>query len=68
MIFNITLQRKQQQEIADIRDVLVFTANAQFIALRVAYGGCYRMTSGSQNLAVLPKGHDNCLFLRSQQK
>ena len=33
--------------------------------LLLAYGGCARSTSGSQNLAVLPKRHDNCLILRS---
>ena len=31
-----------------------------------AYGGCARRTSaGSRNWAVLPKRHDNSLFLRS---
>ena len=32
------------------------------------YGGCARSTSGSQNLAVPRKRHDNSLFLQSQPK
>ena len=31
----------------------------------LAYGSCARSTSGSQNLAVLPKRHDNSLSLRN---
>ena len=34
----------------------------------LAYGSWARNTSGSQNLAVLRKRHDNSLFLRRQQK
>jgi len=32
-----------------------------------AYSDCARSTSGSQNRAVLSKGDDNSVFLRSQQ-
>ena len=31
----------------------------------LAYGDCARSTSGSQNLGVLPKRHDNSHILRS---
>ena len=36
--------------------------NSCFSYLILAYGGCARSTSGSQNLAVLPKRHDNNFF------
>ena len=39
--------------------------NSCFSYLILAYGGCARSTSGSQNLAVLPKRHDNSLFPHS---
>ena len=32
-----------------------------------AYSDCSRSTSGSQNRAVLSKGHDNSVFFHSQQ-
>ena len=39
--------------------------NSCFSYLILAYGGCARSTSGSQNLAVLPKRHDNNFFPHS---
>jgi len=36
------------------------------VQYRLAYGGCARITSGSENLAVLPKRHDNSVFLHMQ--
>ena len=39
--------------------------NSCFSYLILAYGGCARSTSGSQNLADLPKRHDNSLFPHS---
>ena len=35
------------------------------IQVTLAYGGCTRSTSGSQNLTVIPKRHENSHFLRS---
>ena len=39
--------------------------NSCFSYLILAYGGCARSTSGSQNLAVLPKRHNNNFFPHS---
>ena len=36
-----------------------------FCQALVGYGDCARSKSGGQNLAVLPKRHDNSPFLRS---
>ena len=36
----------------------------KIIPKSLAYGGCARSMTGSHNLAVLPKQHDNSLFLR----
>ena len=41
-----------------------FASHAFLLKTHLAYGGWARSTSGSQNLAVLPKRHDNSLFLR----
>ena len=39
-------------------------ASRQDMNTGLAFGDCARSTSDSQNLAVLPKRHDNSLFLR----
>ena len=50
---------------AQSTNVITITRTHQRTLQCLAYGNCAHSTSGSQNLAVLPKRHDNSLSLRN---